>query len=242
MGTRSATSEVKLSFQSTIKNTLTNGDSASASISGTLLTGKIETGVSANQADRAWRSTARAISSGATEDIDVFDLAGVDIGAGAGNDAVGQAMSLEEIVTIIIKHTGGDGQLEIMPANPANALAWMPSLTVANGGALKNGGVLMLHNPNTDAFDVQDGVSNVIRLGANGDDLTYALYLLGRSDDEESSSSSSSQSSSQSSSSSSTSSLSTSTSLSSGSSSSSTEQSASTRSWTSFSSSSTSSP
>lgn len=190
MGTRSASSEVKLSFQSTIKNTLDNNDAATATIAGTILSGKIEDGISASQANRAWRTTSETILSGATLDIDVYDFAGFDIGAGAGNDAIGQALVLEEVVTLILKHRSGAGQLEIAPTAHAQKLAWVPSLTVANGGALKAGGVFMMHQPDTDAFDVQDGVSHILRLKANGGDVLFDLYILGRNDDDESSSSS----------------------------------------------------
>jgi hypothetical protein len=242
MSNRSATSEVKLSLQSTIRNTLDNADTATATIAGTVLTGKLENGVSASQANRGWRTTSESISSGATQDIDLYDFAGFDIGAGAGNDALGLALNLEEIVTIIIKHRSGAGRLEIMPTPlPTHPVAWLPTLTVANGGALKTGGVFMMHQPDTDAFDIQDGVSHILRLKANGGAVLFDLYILGRHDDDESSSSSlssspSSQSttSSQSSRSSSQSSLSTSSSSSetSVSSSSSTSE-TSTRSWSS---------
>lgn len=205
---RTATSEIKLSFQSTIRNTLTNNDTASATVAGTVLTGKIDDGIAADEANRAWRTTSRTISANTNLDIDLYDFAGLDIGAGAGLDALGQELILEEIVTLILKHASGTGRLEIMPSAPAGALAWAPSLTVANGGALKAGGVLMLHQSDTDAFDVADGVSHVLRLRANGAAVTFDLYLLGRNDDEESSSSTSSSSSSSESSSSSTSSLS----------------------------------
>lgn len=220
MGTRSASSEIKLSFQSTIRNTLDNSDTATATISGTILSGKLENGVSASQANRAWRTTGEAIASGATLDVDLYDFASFDIGAGNGLDALGQALTLEEIVGIIIKQSSGAGRLEIMPASPAGAVAWMPSLTVANGGALKNGGVFMLFQSDTDAFDIQDAVSHLIRLGANGGDVEFDMYILGRHDDDESSSSSStsSQSTSSSSLSSSSTSVSSLTSLSSSSS------------------------
>jgi hypothetical protein len=197
MSSRSATSEVKLSFQSTIRNTLDNADTAVATIAGTVLTGKLETGVSADQANRGWRTTSESITSGATLDIDLYDFAAFDIGAGAGNDALGLALALEEIVTIIIKHRSGAGRLEIMPTPlPATPVAWLPTLTVANGGALKAGGVFMMHQPDTDAFDIQDGVSHILRLKANGGAVLFDMYVLGRHDDDESSSSSLSSSSS----------------------------------------------
>lgn len=195
MSNRSATSEIKLTFQSTVRNVLTDGTVASAAHTGTLLTGKINSGVSASQANRAWALVDATLAAGGTIDLDLYDLALIDIGAGLGNDAVGQEMALEEIVTLIIAQTGGAGRLEIMPHLPIGALDWVPTLTVANGAALKDGGIFMLHQPDEDAFDVIDGVSHVLRLGANGGALTYSVYLLARDDDDESSSSSGSSSS-----------------------------------------------
>jgi len=189
MANRNATSEIKLSFQSTVRNTLDDATVATASHNQTLLSGKINTGVAASQANRAWAVTDQTLASGATIDIDLYDFALFDIGAGLGRDGVGQLLTLEEIVTLIIAQTGGAGQLEIMPWNPIGAIAWVPSLTVANGGALKSGGLLMMHQPGADAFDVQDGVSHVLRLGANGGAVEYSVCILGRHDDEESSSS-----------------------------------------------------
>jgi len=201
MGTRTASTKVNLTFTSTIINTLENADAAQATVQGTILSGTLANGVSANQGNRAMRTTSNTISSGVSEDIDLYDFASVDFGAGSGKDALGQALTLEEIVTLVIKQSSGAGRLEIMPTNPTNYVTWVPSLTAANGGALKSGGVLMMHQPATDAFDIQDGASHVLRLAANGGDVSYDLYILGRHDDDESSSSSSESSSSSSSSS-----------------------------------------
>jgi len=221
--------KVECTIQGTYRNTLSDGNIAAVSVGTKFLTQVLTSGVEGTQANRAWARTGATITSGATSDIDLYDFAGIDIGGGAGNDGLGQAMALEEIVAIAIHQTAGAGRLEIMPANPANHCTWMPSLTVANGGALKSGGVLMMVQTNTDAFDISDGVSHMIRLGANGGNVTYAMYILGRHDDNlsTSSSESSSSQSSSSSSSQSTSSSSQSTSSSASSSSQSTSSSAS---------------
>ena len=224
MSTRSAVSEVKLIFSATIKNTLDDGQVAQVVLSDTVVSGKLQDGVEANQATRAWARKDHTLASGATEDIDLYDFAGIDIGAGAGNDGLGLPMALEEIVTFCIRHVSGAGRLELMPTNPANYATWVPSLTVAAGSALKANGLLLLHQPAASAFDVADGSSHMMRVGANGGDIVYDLYIIGRHDDEASSSSSSStsQSSSSSTSSSSTSTQSTLSTSSSSSSSSST--------------------
>ena len=205
MGTRSAITTVDLKIQSTIKNTLdaTNGIVTQATVGKSFLSGvSLENGVSANQANRAWESRSRVIASGNTEDLDLYDFSNIDIGAGTGLDALGQAMVHEEIVAIMIKQTSSDittgGRLEIMPSNPAGYVTWMPSMTVANGGAFRQNACLFLYNPGTDAFDLTDGGagSHVIRLKANGGEVTYDIMVLARHDDDDSSSSSSSSNSS----------------------------------------------
>lgn len=216
MGTRSATSEVKISWKSTLKNLLDDGIPATVNHGQTLVNQQLADGVETDEANRPWEDRDRELASGADEDIDIFDFAGQDIGAGAGNDGTGQALTIEEVVFIAIVHTGGDGQLEI---TPSASDGWTPigEHTVALGGALREGGVFLKHQPHAAGFDVVDGASHKINLKAVGGDLTYTIAILGRSDDEASSSSSSvSSSSSSRSSSSSLSSSSSQSSLSSG--------------------------
>lgn len=212
MGTRSASTKVQLQVTSTVKNVLTDTQPMSGTLGQAFINQTLETGVSANQANRCWEERSRSLSSGVTEDIDLYDLGAIDIGAGGGKDALGQDWVAEEIVMILFRVTSGTGRLEIMPTNPANPVTWLPSLTVANDGALKLNGVLLMYQPHTDAFGITDASAHLIRVGANGGDLTYDMLLLARHDDDESSSSStsSSQSSSSSSSTSSTASSSTS--------------------------------
>ena len=159
-------------------------------------------GVSASQANRAWQSTNRAIASGAQEIIDVYQFAGIDIGGGDGNDGLGQALLLEEIVGIaIINENAVDaaGRLEVFPAASEG---WAPigTHTVATGGSLGGQGVLMKIDYTETGFDVSAS-SHRITFRASGGDVTYSIYIFGRHDDEESSSSSSSSVSSSSSSS-----------------------------------------
>lgn len=206
MSNRSATGEVKLVLSATPQNTLDDGEVVSASAGATIISGRLTSGVSEDQFNRVWQDQSRSLAASATEDIDFYDLGSNDIGADAGNDMLGLAISFEEIVCVVIKQVSGAGRLEINPTDPSNKLAWMPTLTVANGGALRNDSVFMMHRPGEDGLDVTDASSHMVRFGANGGAVVYAIYLFGRHDDNESSSSSSSTKSSLSSSSSSTSS------------------------------------
>lgn len=193
MGTRSITAtEVAVTVKSTIRNTLGDNQVAQCQHGQIFLSGALSDGVSEGEVNRAWEDRARTIASGATEDIDLYDMGSLDIGAGAGADGLGQPVVFEEIVTLCIKHVSGAGSLEIMPTNPAAYATWMPVMTVALGNALKAGGLLLLHQPATDAFNNADTASHVIRLKANGGDVVYDIMILGRHDDDESSSSSSS--------------------------------------------------
>lgn len=203
MGTRSlASTELKIAQKATVRNTLTDAQVASVQMGGTAVVNwTLDNGVSEGEANRAWEDKNRELSSGGSEVIDLYDFAGIDIGAGAGNDALGQALILEEIVSIlIINSTSSAGDLAVEPDGTAG---WSPigSHTAATGGALPPGGILLKASRNTDAFDITDASSHRIKMTAVGGDVTYDIYILGRNDDDESSSSSSSSSSSQSSSS-----------------------------------------
>ena len=204
MGTRAATGEVKLVVSANLTNEMDDGTPvAAASISETPASGRLANGVSEDQFNRGWVND-RELASSASEDIDFYDLGSLDIGAGAGADPLGQALAFEELVTVIIWQTGGTGRLQVNATSPSNPLAWMPSLTVANGGALRNDSVVMFHRPGEDGLDITDASSHMVRFGASGGTVEYTLILLGRNDDNESSSSSLSTKSSLSSSSSST--------------------------------------
>lgn len=217
MGTRAASGEVRLIVTNNITNTLTDGKAntvSTAALGDTIFSGRLADGVSEEQYSRGWKDE-RTLNSGATEDIDLYDLGAIDVGAGAGLDALGQALTNLEIVYFGVRQTGGTGRLQINPTDPSNKVAWMPTLTVVNGGALRPpttnsrySGISMF-NPASDAFPITDGASHMVRFGASGGSVTYEIMLLARHDtDESSSSSQSTKSSLSSASSSSTSSIS----------------------------------
>lgn len=190
MGTRSLRNvNLKVDVSATLENLLTSTQTASTSLGKAFLSATLASGVGAASANRVWECRDQEIAGGATIDIDLYDFQGRDLGAGAGKDALGQDIILEEIVMLLIKQSGGGGRLEIMPSRPAGDVDWIPQLTVANGGALSNGGLLLLYNPALDAFDIEDGTAHMLRLGANGGAVSYDVFILGKHDDNESTSS-----------------------------------------------------
>ena len=217
MANRSVASpKITMQMSATIQNTMFDGQVATGQLAASTAD-TLTSGGEVDQVNRGWQWKNKTLLDGNFIVIDLYDVAARDMGAGLGVDIVGQALIMEEIVAIKIKNENAStaaGHLEI---RPDNTNGWLPigSHMVANGGALLGGGVLMKYQPAEAAFDVEDGVSHRIRLIADGGDITYSVYVLGRSDDAVSSSSSSSLSSSSLSSSSSFSITSSSSSLSS---------------------------
>lgn len=245
--TRSISSpKLSLKLTATVNNTLTDASSASASHPNLSYAKTMTNGLGDNQADRAWQRVSATIDVGDQEILDLLSF-NLDIGAGAGNDATGMALTLAEVVVLVIVNENAvtaDGALEIIPSASEG---WNPigSHTVANDGALYGQGMLAMAQMADVGFPVEAN-SHRITFKATGAAVTYSVYILGRSDEETSSSSSVSSSSSSSlsassSSSSSPSSISTSSISTSGSSSSSSSSSLSSISTSSVSSSSSSS-
>lgn len=195
---RDAETTFRLLFHSVIGNLLSDGQTQSTMEVGQAVVKTLLSGIGTNQASRAWHDLGRMIETNESEDIDLHDFAGIDIGVGLGKDGLGQNMDLEQIVLLIVHQTAGPGRLELMPTTPANAVPWISPLTVSGGGALRPGGVFLLYQPSDGGFDVTDGLQHIVRLRAHGGDVTYNIHVVGRHDDEESSSGSSSTSSSQS--------------------------------------------
>jgi hypothetical protein len=188
MATRTALSRVWITFETLIRNTRSDGRYGQARVSDRVLDGsKIETGYGADEANRAKLRTI-SLASGIPQD---FDL------ASQGNDNLQQDIETTEVSVLIIKHNGDAGTLAIEPT-PSAPLPWAPTLSVANGGALKPGGVFFMYQEADDGFPVEAGAAS-IRLTAIGAEIEVQLFNLARdeeiSDDSSSSTSVSSLSS-----------------------------------------------
>ncbi len=176
MTDRSATATISLSLTSTEKNTEADGTVSTLAQSKQLVNDSLASGDGANQLNRAWERTSWTLSSGQTESINLFDFGDIDIGGGLGRDVLGQLIFSSNLVTIVIKHESGDGQLEV---EPDGSDGWTPigSHTVANGGAIKAGGFIAKHAPDAAGFTITNGSNQRIRFTANGGDVTYTVRI-----------------------------------------------------------------
>lgn len=141
-------------------------------------------GTTANKANRWWESTARALAQSATEDIDVFDLGSIDIGAGAGLTSLGQAWATVEIAGFAVENdTTSTGSLLIGGKGATTAWnAWINANDDAEVGPLTPGGVFMFFNPTDPAIAVADTTNHLLTMTESGvGALTYNIYILARS-------------------------------------------------------------
>ncbi len=197
MARSTTNTRINLALSSTFRNTLDDGSIAAINHPALSYAKTLTDGIGHNQADRAWVSKNRTLAAAASETLSLYNMTDVDIGAGAGRDGLGQLVIIEEIVAIAIVNenaVGSAGRLEIAPDATQG---WTPIGThsVATGGALAGQGVLLKIAPDMNAFVVEGGDNHNITLTANGGDVDYSIYVLGRHDVDESSSSSSSSSS-----------------------------------------------
>ena len=210
-----STPKIILKITGTYRNTLTDGKVVSVAQPSMDYNPTMTTGIGDNQMNRVWQTENVTLTNNTQIIYDLYDMSGIDIGAGAGLDALGQAIEpLEEIVAIAVVNENvitAAGQLEI---KPSNSEGWTPigTHTVANEGALGGQGVLFKSQPAEAGFFVDSTSSHRLTLAAKLGDVSYSIYVFGRHDVDESSSSISSSLSSSSSSSSSASSLSSSSS------------------------------
>lgn len=140
--------------------------------------GDLTTGIGSQQADRVWK-TLLTIADGATTQVDLFDFAGLDVGGGVGNDALGQVMALAQIVSIQILNLG-PGRLEINDGI-ANGFAELPVLSSTK--ASKPGGWTQRAEPERPAMIVTDASKHLLDLTAETGrgDCRVELHIIGRS-------------------------------------------------------------
>jgi len=196
VGERSLASiEIAASLSAVAVNLMTIGGNSVSGLASLSRNTSLGTGIGAEQADRVWYWEG-TITDGHSEKFWLASLGGLDIGAGVGNDMLGQAWDASEIVAIFIVNDNDIGNYAYLEITPGATIPvyWLGSHTVATGGAIGAQGWLFRYEPDL-GLPVTAGVSESIRLFANGGDVSVKLVVLGRSTTNESSSSSSSTSS-----------------------------------------------
>jgi len=143
----------------------------------------LSSGTAANKADRIWTSLARALASGGNESIDLYDFGSLDIGGGAGRDAVGQLITLAEIVAILIQNNASSAGGLIIGGEGSGA-AWNSGFGGSDSAVtptIAPGGWWQLFTPADPALVVTDTTNHLLKIAATGGAVTYDIHILGRS-------------------------------------------------------------
>ncbi len=143
---------------------------------------RLGSGTTANNADRYYQDASRALTSGTDEDLDLFDFGARDIGAGAGRSPLGQLNTWAELVSILVVneatsagdcHVGGEGS--------AAAFNTLFNGVDASLVVVKPGGIFFMFAPTDPAYAIADSTNHLLTVAAVGGDITYSIYLIGRS-------------------------------------------------------------
>lgn len=142
----------------------------------------LTSGTAANKADIFWADRDRTVTSGNTEDIDVYDLGSLDVGAGAGKDALGQAVTMAEIVAVLIECSAASAGT-LLVGGKAASTAWNSLFNGDDDAVLvvKPGGAFLVFAPTDPAYAVADTSNHLLTMAASGGNVTYSITILGRS-------------------------------------------------------------
>ena len=136
-------------------------------------------GSGAFQAQKWWQSTARTLTSGASETLNLYDFAGIDIGAGAGNDPDGIPLVVADVVGILVVVEAGSVGVLLIGGDGTSA-AWTSLLNgsaTAQIGPIHPGGMFMAADP-ASGFPVVNTTNCNLKMTAIAGAVTYDIYLL----------------------------------------------------------------
>jgi hypothetical protein len=165
-----------------IEGTYANDSTTAVDVFTFVGTNTFTDGSAINKAQRWWISEARTLSNGATEDIDMFDLASVNIGAGAGLDSLGQSVSMTGIKAIMVTVSSASST-GIIVGNKNATTAWNAGFNASDTGAVNVGvgGIFLLSNPSAAGIAVADTTNHLLKItdDGGGSGSIYSIAWLG---------------------------------------------------------------
>jgi hypothetical protein len=174
---------VSAKLSSTLRNALGTALATSSAKVERSLEYSLTDGTTANKADKVWGSDSRALTSGTNEEIDLYDLGSLDVGAGAGKDPLGEAWAIAEIVGfMVVSESNSVGNVEVGGATAATGNefnSWVGD--DSDKVKVRPGGFCMFFAPGDPAYAVADATNHKLKIAAAGGDVTYSIYVLARS-------------------------------------------------------------
>ena len=134
-------------------------------------------GTSANQADQFIQDLTRSITSGNNEDLDLFDLAGF----AQATDLLKNTITFADVVgLLVINSSTSAGNLRV--GNNGTSAAWDAFFQGdSHEITLPPDSFMSIGTRSNPGWAVTDSSSHLLRMAANGGNVTYGIHLLGRS-------------------------------------------------------------
>jgi hypothetical protein len=175
----SATGDIKITLTGSLVNTLTDGQTVTTTV-GAAISKPLTSGTGANNFNRAWQSKGRTLSS-ASEDIDLYDLGALDVGAGAGEDALGLPLAATAVVCICIENRAASA-VPLLVGGKAAATAWNSMFNGDDNAKLSlpvNSG-FCFWAIGASALAVADVSNHLLKIEASGGAAIYDIYVFFR--------------------------------------------------------------
>jgi hypothetical protein len=175
------TSAVRVNMSAVLQNVLNNSLGTAAANIELASVFTLTDGTTTDKADKVWASTGRTLSGTADETIDVYDFGSLDIGAGAGKDPLSGTLALAEIAFIIVVNRSTSTGTLTIGADGTTA-AWNSPFNADDDAALtlKPGMIFLIGGGADPAFAVADTSNHLLKMASSAN-LTYDIYIIGRS-------------------------------------------------------------
>jgi len=177
-----ASISAQMTLRATLSQSIDGGNQSAQCTQGFAKSWSLTTGTAVDKADRVWCDESRALSSGSSENLDLYDLASFDIGAGAGKTALGQSLALVEIVGICwVNLSTSSGSLVV--GGEGSGATWNSLFAGSDTATLTfpPGGGALFVCPYDPAWLVADSTNHLLKFAASGGAVTYSVAFLGRS-------------------------------------------------------------
>lgn len=174
----SADGSIKVTLTGNLKNTLTDGQSVSTTI-GKNVNLNLSTGTGLNQFNRGWQSTRTLTNT--SENIDLYDLGSLDVGAGAGEDGLGLGLAATAVVALFIENLSTSAA-SLLIGGESSGATWNSPFNASDTAKLSipaNGGVL-LYAVGASAFAVADTTNHLLKIEASGGTANYTITVFFR--------------------------------------------------------------
>lgn len=170
------TTQAKFGASGTYQNTMLDNSVSSLNV-GEQLTENLANGNLAQQNSRWWESKLRTLIAAASENIDLFDLAALDLGNGAGRDQLGLTQNNTKLIFLMVENL--DVSVGNLIVGGEGSLATFNSIFNGSDAAsviLEPGAHFQVCSPKN-GFAIADVANHLLKIAASGGNCSYKIQM-----------------------------------------------------------------